>query len=116
MQFEELDVWQESQELCCDIYKEFKGQRDWGFKDQVQRASISVMNNIAEGFERRSSKEFLLFLNYSKGSCGEIRSMLSIARKLEYITDENFRVLTMKATRISKMLFGLMKKLENTNQ
>ena len=67
--------------MTLEIYKEFGNCKDYGFKDQVQRASVSVMNNIAEGFERRGDKEFKHFLFIAKGSCGEVRSMLYLARE-----------------------------------
>lgn len=71
-------------------YKCLKDSRGYGFKDQIQRAVVSISNNIAEGFERRSNKEFAQFLYIAKGSCGEARSMLYIALELNYITKEQF--------------------------
>jgi len=73
------------------IYQVLKDNRDFGFKDQIQRASVSIKNNIAEGFERSSDAEFKRFLFISKGSCGEVRSMLYLAKGLNYITNEEFR-------------------------
>ena len=74
--FENLYVWQESRELINIIYKIMSSCRDYGFKDQIQRAAVSIMNNIAEGFESGSDAKFLNFLNISRGSCAEDRSML----------------------------------------
>jgi four helix bundle protein len=74
--FEDLKVWQYSRTLVTDIYILTKGpsfNKDYGLKDQIQRASVSIMNNIAEGFERDNNKEFIRFLIYSKGSAGEVR-------------------------------------------
>ena len=87
-QFEDLPIWVDSRKLVHSIYKltsKSKFSKDYGFKDQIQRAAISIMNNIAEGFERDSNTEFIRFLIYSKGSAGEVRSMLYIAKDLEYI-------------------------------
>jgi four helix bundle protein len=66
-------------------------KRDYGFQDQIRRASVSIMNNIAEGYERNNDKELIKFLKYSKGSAGEVRSMLHIALELGYITSDQFR-------------------------
>lgn len=89
--FEDLNVWQLSRELVVDIYKLFEKNRDFDFKSQIQRASVSIMNNIAEGFERgqiaKDNKQFINFLNFSYGSCGEVKSMLYIAEDLNYIDE-----------------------------
>jgi four helix bundle protein len=81
--FEDMIVWQESQELAVDIYKVFQSSTDFGFKDRVQRATVSICNNVSEGFERKSNKEFKQFLFITKGSAGELRNMLYIAKKLK---------------------------------
>lgn len=91
--FEELRIWQESRELSKIIYKltsKVLFKRDYGLKDQIQRAAVSVMTNIAEGFERDNNKEFIKFLTYSKGSCGEVRSLLYVALDLNYISQAEF--------------------------
>jgi four helix bundle protein len=74
--FEDIIAWQKAKDVTSKIYAQFRLNRDYGFKDQIQRASVSVMNNIAEGFERKSNAEFRQFLYIAKGSCGEVRSML----------------------------------------
>ena len=84
--FEDLKVWQESRILIGLVYDLMKTNKDYGFKDQIQRASVSRMNNIAEGFERKSDTEFKRFLDIAKASCGEVRSMLYLAEGLKYIT------------------------------
>jgi four helix bundle protein len=73
--FEELEIWQEARELHRVIWGEFKEFREFAFRDQIRRAALSVMNNIAEGFKRRTSKDFAHFLDLAKGSYGEVRSM-----------------------------------------
>ena len=109
--FEDIIDWQKARELCCPIYEAFKNEKDYGFKDQIQRATVSVMNNIAEGFERRSNKEFRQFLYISKGSCGEVRSMLILAKDLKKIENQKAEIFKEKATEISKVLSGLIKTL-----
>ncbi len=109
--FEEINAWQRSKNLAVCVYKEFKENRDFSFKDQIQRATISISNNITEGFERKGNKEFSKFLFIAKGSCGEVRSMLYLALDLKYINKEKFDYLQKETTEISKMLSGLIKTL-----
>ena len=71
--FEDIFAWQLAKELTISIYSLFENSNDFGFKDQIQRASISIMNNIAEGFERKTNNEFKQFLFIAKGFCGEVR-------------------------------------------
>src|SRR3989344_2104647 len=87
--FEDILSWQKSQELATLIYKLLKDNRDFSFRDQIQRAVISISNNIAEGFERRSNNEFRQFLFIAKGSCGEVRSMAHAALSLSYISEKS---------------------------
>ena len=87
--FEELWIWQQSRQLVLDVYRDFRDAtpagRDFGFRNQIQRAAVSLMNNIAEGFERGTSADFARFLDMAKGSCGEVRGMYYIAEDLEYV-------------------------------
>lgn len=109
--FEEIIAWQKGKELSLRIYKVFKLSKDYGFKDQIQRASVSIMNNIAEGYERKSNKEFKQFLFIAKGSAGEVRSMLILAKELGYINAYDFDELFSDAEEIAKILSGLIKTL-----
>ncbi|MCR4311409.1 MAG: four helix bundle protein [Candidatus Taylorbacteria bacterium] len=109
--FEDIKAWKKSKDMAIFVYKLFAHNNDYGFKDQVQRASISVMNNIAEGFERRGDKEFSRFLYIAKGSCGEVRSMLYVALELKYISKNDFTELYGTSIEISKMLSGFIKTL-----
>lgn len=97
--------------LSVEIYKHFENSKDYGFRDQIQRASVSVMNNIAEGFERKSNKEFRFFLFVAKGSCGEVRSMRIIAQELNKINKDQAQTLHVLAEEISRMISGLIKTL-----
>ena len=80
--FEDLDVWKRSCQLAVDVYQAFKSSKDFALKDQMQRAAVSIPSNIAEGAERDSTKEYIKFLRYSKGSCGELRTQLYIHLRL----------------------------------
>ncbi len=109
--FEEIIAWQKSRDLAVLLYKTFDASRDQGFRNQIQRAAVSMSNNIAEGFERQTNKEFKNFLYIAKGSAGEVRSMLSIALELKYITKEQYEDFSVKTIEISKLLSGLIKTL-----
>ncbi len=109
--FEDIIAWQKAKVLTVKIYSLFGASKDFGFKDQIQRASVSIMNNIAEGFERRSNKEFKQFLFIAKGSCGEVRSMLIPAKELHKIKENESKTLIEISEEISKILSGLIKTL-----
>ena len=86
--FEDLEIWKEAMRICTAVYSMMKPCKDFGFKDQIQRAAVSVPSNIAEGYERKGAKESTQFLYIAKGSCGELRTQLYLAISLEYITKE----------------------------
>lgn len=109
--FEEIIAWQKAQELTLIIYKNFDKIKDYSFRDQIIRASVSIMNNIAEGFERKSNKDFSKFLFIAKGSCGEVRSMVHLGHSLKYLSESDSTALNNKTIEISKMLSGLIKAL-----
>ena len=111
-QFEDILAWQKAKNMTIMVYTILKDSRDFGFRDQICRASVSVMNNIAEGFERKSDNEFKHFLFIAKGSCGEVRSMTYLAMELKYIGTEESTTLISLAREISKMLSGLIKSLK----
>ena len=106
--FEDLIVWQKSQDLAVEVYNMFKGCKDFAFKDQITRATISISNNIAEGFERSSNADFSRFLYFSLGSVSEVRSMLYLAIRLELINSEKSKLVLDATNQISKMLYGLL--------
>lgn len=116
--FEEIVSWQKARELNFDIYlitninESFK--KDFGLRDQIRRSSISITSNIAEGFERQTTKEFIRFLYIAKASAGEFRSQLYLASDLKYITIEDFEKLKLKVNEISKLISGLIKYLSAT--
>lgn len=110
--FEEIIAWQKARELTLIIYKLYKDGRDYGFKDQIQRAAVSVMNNIAEGYERRSNKELTQYLYVSKGSVGEVRSMNYLGYDLKYIKKEEYEDIYQRSLEIAKILSGLIRSLK----
>jgi len=107
--FEDLDVWKESMNLSVEIYKHFKDSRDYGFRDQIQRACVSIPSNISEGYERQTNKEFIQYLFIAKGSCGEVRTQTYIAIKLKMIDKEIGQQIIEKTKLISAMLYKLIK-------
>ena len=98
--FEELRIWQDAKALTLDIYQSMRNNKDYGFRDQIQRASVSIMNNIAEGFDAGSNKLFLRYLHIAKGSCSEVRSMIILGEELGYFAkgygskQENVRLIS----------------------
>ncbi len=115
--FEEINAWQRARNLTKRIYQmssEGLFARDYGLRDQMRRACISTMSNIAEGFERGGTKEFMQFLSVAKGSVGEVRSQLYVALDQEYISVATFEQLSGEAIEISRMLSGLMKYLRKS--
>ena len=107
--FEDIIVWQKAKDLSLKIYNKFNLSKDYSFRDQIQKASVSIMNNIAEGFERKGDKELKYFLFIAKGSCGEVRSMLYLASELRYVTKNDFESLYNLSVEISMMLSGFIK-------
>lgn len=109
--FEDILAWQKGKILAVDTYRSFRYLKDFGFRDQILRAVVSICNNIAEGFERQSNKELSKFLFIAKGSCAEVGSMLHIALEIGYISKEDFTKLYSLSEEISKMLSGFIKTL-----
>ena len=112
--FEELEAWKIARELTKEVYRVSKNDlfiRDYGLRDQICRASVSVMSNVAEGFERDGNKEFVNFLSIAKGSSGEVRSQLYVALDQNYISESEFKLIYSKAEQNSRVISGLMKYL-----
>ena len=115
--FEDLVVWQRSKSLAVAVHRvteQGRFARNFGLRDQVQRASISVMSNIAEGFERETRAEFARFLMIAKGSAGEVRSQL-LAVELGYLTDDSASPLIGMSVEVTRMLVALRKSLRRPN-
>jgi four helix bundle protein len=116
--FEELQVWRDSRALTVAVYEATRGglfARDYAFRDQMRRASLSIVSNIAEGFERGSNREFIHFLHIAKGSAGELRAQCYLALDLKYLPEAVFNALNQQVTGVSKQLSGFIKYLEQSN-
>lgn len=113
--FEDLIAWQKAHSLAINIYQltsKEQFSRDFGLKNQIQRAAVSVMSNIAEGFERYSRPEFRQFLSISRGSVAEVRSQLHIAQSLNYISKQEFATAYSLCRDVGNLIGGLRKSLE----
>jgi len=104
--FEDLEVWQRGCRLSVAIFQTFESCKNFTLKNQIERAGLSIPSNIAEGAERGSSKDFAHFLNISKGSCGELRTQLYIARKLNLLKKGDFNSLIRESREVPSMLEG----------
>ena len=116
--FEDMEVWQQARTIAKAVYacsRQGELSRDFGLRDQLQRAAVSIMSNVAEGFERGTNKEFIQFLFIAKGSAGEVRSQLYIARDLEYIDENTFNQLNAALLSISRQISGFIQYLRSSN-
>jgi len=116
-QFEDILAWQKGRELTREIYRASRqGEfaKDFALRDQIRRAVISITSNIAEGFERGGTKEFVQFLGYAKGSSGEVRSQLYVALDEAYLDEEDWQSLHDRCLEISRLLDGFIKYLQQT--
>mgnify|MGYP001130974727 CR=1 FL=1 len=116
--FEEIEAWQKARELVHEVYRISNDglfSRDFGLCNQIRRASVSIMSNIAEGFERSGTNEFVQFLAIAKGSVGEVRSQLYVASDQGYIDKDTFDKLVSLATEVSRMISGLMSYLRKSS-
>ena len=111
-QFEDLDIWKESMRITLRVYEVMKLCKDFSFKDQIQRAAVSIPSNISEGFERQTNKEFIQFLYIAKGSCGELRTQVYLGYQLKYIDKKNYTDLLDRTKQLSNMISGFIKARE----
>ncbi len=116
--FEDILAWQKARELTKEVYAHSKTRafaKDFGLKDQIQRASVSIMGNVAEGYDRGGDKEFIQFLSVSKGSCGEVKSHLYVALDQQYINSTQFDQLYNSADEVGRLLGGFMAYLKQSD-
>ncbi|MBI3175996.1 MAG: four helix bundle protein [Chloroflexi bacterium] len=117
--FEEIEAWQTARDLTKTIYavtEQGKFARDFGLRDQIRRASVSVMSNIAEGFESQTQQQFIRYLSIAKASAGEVRSQLYVSRDLNYLTEEQFTGLFQMAEKASRQIANFISYLESHPQ
>jgi four helix bundle protein len=110
--FEEIEAWKKSQIVAIKIYNLLQINVDYGFKNQIQRASVSISNNLAEGFERGSDADFRRFLFISLGSCSEVKSMMYMALQLNYVSQKDANQLQKDLVEISIMLKSFIRVLD----
>lgn len=113
--FEDIKVWIDARKLVAEVYKltlNDKFRKDFGLKEQIQRAAVSILSNIAEGFEHHNNREFIRFLTYAKGSAGELRAQLYIAVDIEYISESEFKKVFENVLQISQQLSNFIKYLK----
>jgi four helix bundle protein len=116
--FEDILAWQKARELTREVYAHSKTgafAKDFGLRDQIQRASVSIMGNVAEGYDRGGDKEFIQFLSVSKGSCGEVKSHLYVALDQQYINPTQFNQLYNSTDEVGRLLAGFMAYLKQSD-
>ena len=116
--FEDIESWIIAREITKLIYEVSSNgnfNKDFALVNQIRRAAVSILSNIAEGFERGGNKEFLQFLAIAKGSCGEVRAQLYVALDQKYIDEEKFKEISNKLSETSRKISGLMKYLQQTD-
>ena len=117
--FEDIVAWQKARELVDKVYKltsEDKFSRDFVLKDQIRRAAISVMSNIAEGYARQTNREFIQFLYIARGFASETKSQLYVALDLGYISKEEFEKIYETVSEVAKLITGFIKYLQTHNK
>jgi four helix bundle protein len=111
--FERLEVWKRAVALSADPYRKLQSLRDYGFKDQLTRAGLSIASNIAEGMERDSKVESARYLTIARSSCGEVRRQTYVGIDVGYIDGETGRLWIMESQEISAMLIGLSRSIKD---
>ncbi len=114
--FEDIESWKEAREMVKDIYRSFTGIKDYSFRDQMQRASISIMSNIAEGFDRGTNREFIQFLIIARGSVSEMKSLSYAALDIGYIDKINFDQISDRCYRLSNLINGFIRYLRSSKR
>lgn len=111
--FEDIIAWQKAQDLAVNIYSDFGKLNDYSFRNQICAASVSISNNIAEGFDRSSNADFCRFLYMAAGSASEVRSMLYLAELLSFIDSVRKTLLIERTNEVSRLIYGFIKSLTN---
>lgn len=114
--FEDIESWKEARFLVAKIYQLFANVKDYSFRDQIQRASISIMSNIAEGFDRSSNKEFIQFLVIARGSVSEVKSLSYAALDIGYIDEKTFTGISDHCFKLTNLINGFIRYLRTTDR
>ena len=114
--FEDCIAWQKAQDLTVEVYRQLAPLKDFGFKDQMQRAAVSVSNNIAEGFDRLTINDFIRYLGIAIGSANETKSMAYLANRLGYFTEDQKSQLVERSEEIIRIIWGLIRSLRSQQQ
>jgi len=114
--FEDIEAWKEGRLLVKEIYRLFADIKDYGFRDQIQRASISTMSNIAEGFDRGSNKEFIQFLIFARGSVSEVKSLSYAALDIGYINEGAFSGISERCFKLTNLINGFIRYLRTSDR
>jgi four helix bundle protein len=114
--FEDIEAWREARELVRKVYSLLDGTKDYGFRDQMQGSAVSVMSNIAEGFDRGSNKEFIQFLTVARGSASEVRSLGFAALDLGYIDEITFHEISRSCTKLTNLINGFIRYLRTSHR
>ena len=114
--FEDLRIWNLARALSRNVYSDMKGNKDYGFCNQIQRAAVSVMNNVAEGFCRNSDLVFANLLDVAYGSCGEVKNMYYLAEDLEYVTPQVSKKRRKQCDEIMPQIDSFRKYLKNSKR
>lgn len=111
VKFEDLIAWQKAQDLAVEVYKTFEQTKDFAFRSQIRSAAVSVSNNIAEGFDSRSKREFGRFLGIAGNSCNEVKSMCYLAERLKHIELSKKNDLLFICEEVTRIIVGLSKSI-----
>jgi len=114
--FEDIEAWKEARELVKEIYHYFASNKDYSFRDQIQRAAISIMSNISEGFDRGSNKEFIQFLVIARGSVSEVKSLSYAALDVGYINEPIFDKISQRCVKLINLLNGFIRYLKSSKR
>jgi len=114
--FEDIEAWKEARQLVNQIYSVFMNNKDYSFRDQIQRAVLSVMSNIAEGFDRGSNKEFIQFLVIARGSVSEVKSLSYAALDIGYVNDDIFNKIAERCFKLTNLLNGFIRYLKTSDR
>lgn len=112
VKFEDLIAWQKAQDLAVEVYRTFTAIKDFDFRSQIRSAAVSVSNNIAEGFDSISKKDFMRFLNIARNSCNEVKSMCYLAERLNYAETTKKDGLINFCNEVTKIIVGLIRAIE----